>query len=503
MATVTQSRGLRRSRCSAPKAAERLASPAKYGKVTPGATGRAGVSGTPATPAPSPGAPEKLEKGNHRRRSSRSEAAKTPIPIEKIAKSVAILPPSGTSPDGAPTRSKNTRGAEGRKTMRIVALDLGAKKITYCEVSQGQVVYRTTVSEISSLRVELGPEKPRARVAIEACREAWHVHDLLVEWGNEVVLVDTTRSRRLGIRDHGRKNDRIDAETLARALEECRIPVAHVLSPRRRELRRVLAVRRTLVEARAQMVTTIRGLVREQGGKIPSCNTAQFAGHVRKQKLPTEMSQLIEPLVVLVEGADAQLIGAEEKLASLCADEPIVAALTTTPGVGTVVAAAFVSVVDEARRFHSAHQVESYIGLVPCEDTTGGKRRLGAISKKGNKYLRALLVQAAWSIVRTSDKSDPLYLWVTKLAKRRGKRIAVIALARRLVGVLWAMWRDGTVYDAKHLARQEAHGLRGAAQSLEQQATALAQAAKKHSIKKTPSAPKRRPSAKTAAAKAA
>ena len=92
----------------------------------------------------------------------------------------------------------------------------------------------------------------------------------------EVILVDTTRSRQMGIGQHGRKTDRIDAETLARALEAGRIPVAHVLSAERRELRRVLAVRRCLVEARAQMVTTIRGLVREQGGSLPSCHVDRF-----------------------------------------------------------------------------------------------------------------------------------------------------------------------------------------------------------------------------------
>jgi transposase len=343
----------------------------------------------------------------------------------------------------------------------------------------------------------LGPEQAAATVAIEACREAWHVHDLLVEWGNEVVLVDTTRSRQLGIGQHGRKTDRIDAETLARALEGGRIPAAHVLSPKRRELRRVLAVRRALVESRAQLVTTIRGLVREQGGKIPGCETRTFASRVRGQKLEPKIAQLIEPLLATVQVVD-------EQLAVLCAQEPIVAILTTTPGVGSVVAATFISVVDEAKRFQSAHQVESYLGLVPSEDSSGGKRRLGSITKKGNSYLRSLLVQAAWSIVRNGDKSEPLYLWVTQLIQRRGKRIAVIALARRLVGVLWAMWRDGTVYDAPHLARQNTRGIRGAVQSLEQQTAALVQAAKKGSVKQPASSKETHSrSRKTSAAKAA
>ena len=441
-----------------------------------------------------------------RRRFGPSDAPAWRIEGYKVVENRVILPPSGENPDGAPTRSETqfTQGAQGRMTMRIVALDLGAKKTCYCELCQGQVVQRLTVSEVGSLRPLLGPEQPAAQVAIEACREAWFIHDLLVEWGNEVVLVDTTRSRQLGIGQHGRKTDRIDAETLARALEIGRIPAAHVLSPKRRELRRVLGVRRALVEARAQLVTTVRGLVREQGGKIPSCATENFVGKVRRQSLTPEVAQLIEPLVVLVQSIDTQLANTEEQLAALSAQEPIIATLTTTPGVGTVVAATFMSVIDEAKRFQSAHQVESYVGLVPSEDTSGGKRRLGAISKKGNSYLRTLLVQAAWTILRSSDKSDPLYLWVTQLVQRRGKQIAVVALARRLIGVLWAMWRDGTVYDAKHLAQQGTRGLRGAIQTIEQQTAALARAAKKDSTKHpTPRIATPRRSRKAPAANAA
>jgi len=161
--------------------------------------------------------------------------------------------------------------------MRNVALDLGAKKSSYCEVAHGEVVRRLTVTSIHSLESVLGPNQPRAVVAIEACREAWQVHDLLMSWNNHVVLVDTTRSKQVCIGQHGRKTDRIDAEVLARALERGGVPAAHVLSPHRRELRRLLGVRRALVSTRAEMVTTIRGLAREQGQKQPSCGTAYCA----------------------------------------------------------------------------------------------------------------------------------------------------------------------------------------------------------------------------------
>ena len=179
--------------------------------------------------------------------------------------------------------------------------------------------------------------------------------------------------------------------------------------------------------------------MREQGGKIPSCTTGNFVRRVGERKPAPSVVELIEPLLALVQGIDTQLGNTDEQLAVLCAQEPIVALLTTTPGVGTVIAASFISVVDEAKRFHRAHQLESYVGLVPNEDTSGGKRRLGAISKEGNSYLRSLLVQAAWTIVRRSDKNDPLYLWAKKLEQRRGKRIPIVVDARASATLLHAL----------------------------------------------------------------
>jgi transposase len=121
------------------------------------------------------------------------------------------------------------------------------------------------------------------------------VYDLLTSWGNDVLLVDTTRSKQLGIGQHGRKTDKIDAKVLALAVERGGIPAAHVLSPHRRELRRWLGVRRALVEARAQLVTTLRGLAREQGVKLPSCHVENFPANVRRRKLPPSLHSLLEP----------------------------------------------------------------------------------------------------------------------------------------------------------------------------------------------------------------
>jgi transposase len=152
----------------------------------------------------------------------------------------------------------------------------------------------------------------------------------------------------------------------------------------------------------------------------------------------------------------------------------VTALLKTAPGVATVVAAAFVSVIDEAERFRRAHEVESYLGLVPSEDTSG-KRRLGAITKRGNTYARALLIQAAWAIIR-SKGNDPLAEWGRGIALKRTKRVAAVAVARRLVGILWAMWRDGTVYEGTRVGSGMERGIE---QPPQVRAAALRRAARK------------------------
>lgn len=338
--------------------------------------------------------------------------------------------------------------------MRSVALDLGVKETSFCEVSRGLVIARRTVTELRELEDVLGPTSERARVAIEACREAWHVHDVLASWGHDVVLVDTTRTKQVGIRHHGRKTDRIDAELLARAVEQGGIPIAHVLSPARRELRDVLGVRRALVETRAQYITTIRGLARSRGLRIGTCAPEYFLPALEKARLSKEVQEVIEPLAATLQRIGVELARTDARLEALAKTEPTIERLTTAPSVGIVVAAAFVSVIDEARRFDGAHQVESYLGLVPREATTGGKRKLGSITKQGNAYMRQLLVQSASSLLRVGDANDPLRRWGRGLVDRRGRKIAVVALARRLAGILWAMWRKGTVYEPSRLGMQ-------------------------------------------------
>jgi transposase len=365
--------------------------------------------------------------------------------------------------------------------MRSVGLDLGVRHIAYCEVKDGKVIDRCAVRSFAQLASRIGPECPPAQVAFEACREGWHVHDQLKGWGHTPRMLDTTRIRQIGVGQHNRKNDAIDAEAIAMAVESGRIPAAHVLSPERRALRAQLSVRGALVETRAQYVTTIRSLSRAAGVLLPTCSAETFAAKCEAACFDEATRTLIAPLIAVLKALELELAGVEQQLAELARREPIIGLCATVPGVGLIVAATFVSVIDEAKRFRNAHAVGAYLGLVPGESTTGGpgKRRLGGITKQGNTMARVMLVQSAWLILRSRDVEDPLKRWADNIAKTRGRRIAVVALARKLAGVLWAMWRDGTVYDRATNMSDSARGVRRDANQQIHRAETLERAAKK------------------------
>ena len=364
--------------------------------------------------------------------------------------------------------------------MRSVGLDLGARHIAFCEVD-GVVVKKKAFRSLSDLKAVLGPDAEPARVAFEACREGWHVHDMLKGWGHEPLMLDTTRVRRLGIGQHGRKNDALDAEVIARAVEQGKVPLAHVLSPARRALRAELSIRGELVDMRARQVTIIRGLARAAGTPLPSSTTTHFLRHVTEANLDKSTLELVAPLLATLELAEKHIAALDAELVRMVADDPLVTICTSAPCVGVIVAATYVSVLDGAKRFQNANAVASYFGLAPSEATTGGprNRRLGGITKQGNSHARTMLVQAAWGIMRMTSTEEPLRRWALQIASRRGKKIAAIALARRLATMLWAMCRDGTFYDPAALATKSAKGFKAHTQQTELVEQAMVTIAKK------------------------
>jgi transposase len=149
-----------------------------------------------------------------------------------------------------------------------------------------------------------------------------------------------------------------------------------------------------------------------------------------------------------IESLTKEIADADRELAATAKADPIARRLMRVPGVGPSTSVRFVAALDEISRFNGAHAVESYLGLVPGEDSSSERRRRTSITKAGPTALRWCLVQAAWAARRTRRK-DPMQRWADDVEKRRGTRVAVLALARKLAGILYAIWRDGTVYEPR------------------------------------------------------
>lgn len=272
--------------------------------------------------------------------------------------------------------------------MRTLALDLGAQQTSWCEVRNGKVLGRGVIHHLDELEKVL--EGGTARVGFEACREAVHVHEWLTERGHEAVMIDTTRVRAIGIGSHSRKNDRADAELLALALERDYAAEAYGLSPFGRALREYLEAHRALTQSRAQMVTHVRGLVAGRGMRMASCEPERFVENVRAVELPEAVQGVVQALLFAVQEVQRRLADVDTEIGRLLEEQndPVVERLASVTGVSLMVAAAFISVIDDPRRFRHASEIVVYLGLCSSKKTTGGRQRLGSITKRGNAYAR-------------------------------------------------------------------------------------------------------------------
>jgi len=235
----------------------------------------------------------------------------------------------------------------------------------------------------------------------------------------------------------------------------CTSPVA-----RQRTVQWQLNVRRELVDARTRLISVVRAITRSQGYRIAGGATDTFLTRLAALELPVSVLESLVPVQSVMELLNRELADADQRFAALVAEDPIVKRLTTCPSVGPITATAFVAALDNVHRFagrRGAAQVTSYLGLVPREYSSGEQQQRGRVMRSAHPYVRVLLVQAAWRLCRSSDaRAAALRTWAQAIARRRGKKIAVIALARRLTRILYAMWRDDIEYqpDRVRSARQ-------------------------------------------------
>jgi transposase len=288
---------------------------------------------------------------------------------------------------------------------------------------------------------------------METCAEAFAVADAAVELGHEVRVVPATLVRVLGVGARGLKTDKRDAQALSEVSCRIDLPSVHVPSQWSREVKSMCGMRESLVQARTRLVNTIRGWLRGQlkgsghrlGGPGSMPKKVRALIESEKMKVPA----FIERQLQTIEHLSSQIKEANQELESLAEGSDLCRRLMTVPGVGPLTALRFVSAIDRIDRFKNAHQLESYLGLTPGEDSSSDRRRLTSITKAGSASARWILVQAAWCALRTRAR-HPMCDWAREVGRRRGTPKAIVALARKIAGILFALWRDGTNYDPFH-----------------------------------------------------
>jgi transposase len=331
--------------------------------------------------------------------------------------------------------------------MIIIGCDYhpGFQQIAFVDTETGELQERRLQhrEEAEKFYRDLAAQRMGVRVGMEASGHARWFERLLSELQFELWIGDAAEIRTKRVRKQ--KTDRQDAQLILQLLLEDRFPQIWVPSWENRDLRQLLWHRHRMVQARTRIMNQLqavalneglrrkKGLWREAGRKqLESFALAPWANRRRRDLL--ELLDRLNPTI-------AELTQAIEQEVEKC---PEAQRLRTHPGVGPLTALAFVLIIGRADRFQCGKQIASYLGLVPAEESSGERRRLGHISKQGNALLRFLLVEAAQVTVRSDQEWRSKYF---HLAMRRGRKIAKVAMARRLAVRLYWMWRKRWDYE--------------------------------------------------------
>ena len=342
--------------------------------------------------------------------------------------------------------------------MNHAAIDLGGKESQICiRQPDGTIIEQRKVPtrKLTELVATWAP----SRVVMETSAEAFKIADAAIAAGHQVRVVPGTLVRLLGVGERGVKNDQRDAQQLSKASWQTDVPSVHIPSKSARELKSICGARDVLVGTRTKLINNARGWMRTQLWKLRGGTTSTFADRVRAhaeavgEPLPEHIERQLRTLAVVIEEVKA----ADKQLRTLAGEHEVCRRLMRIPGIGPVTALRFVATIDEPGRFATAHRVQSYLGLTPGEHSSSERERRTGITKAGPMELRRTLIQAAWATMCLVRTSHPMIDWARRLAERRGRPVAAVALARKLAGIMFAMWRDGTTYQAKRSAEAIEH----------------------------------------------
>jgi transposase len=328
--------------------------------------------------------------------------------------------------------------------MEHVAIDLGGRESQICARSADGTIIDERRYATSELKHYLAKRAP-SRVVVETSAEAFAVADAALKLGHEVRVVPGTLVRSLGVGARRTKTDRRDAQILSEVSCRIDLPSVHVPSALSRRRKTICGMRTGLVHSRTLLINTVHGWLRGLGqGVLRSGTTETFAQRVKKH-LGDELPSYVGRQLEVIEHLNEQIAQADADLTKLAEKDDECRRVMTIPGIGPVTALLMVAAIDEVSRFDGAHKVQAYLGLTPGEHSSSERRQRTSITKAGSPAVRRALVQAAWAARRTKG-NHPMVRWSLEVEKRRGRRVAVIALARKIAGIVYAILRDGTTY---------------------------------------------------------
>jgi transposase len=332
-----------------------------------------------------------------------------------------------------------------------IGLDLGDRTSHYCILNEaGEVIWEDKLPTTPRGIEEVFGRIPRSRIALETGTHSPWISRQLTQLGHEVIVAHA-RNVQL-ISESSRKDDRLDARTLARL---ARIDPALLGPVRHRSAKAqihltVIRARATLVSARTALVNAARGLTKSYGARLPKCGSEQMNREIAKG-LSQELREALDPLLAEIESLNERIAEYDRRIDKVAKEAyPEAARLQQVKGVGTLIALTYVLTLDDPYRFRRSRDAGCFVGLRPGRRNSGMSEPQLHISKEGDRYLRTLLVQGAHYILGPFGQDSDLRRWGLKLAERGGKNAkkrAVVAVARKLAVLLHKLWVSGEVYE--------------------------------------------------------
>src|SRR5712675_2270479 len=323
----------------------------------------------------------------------------------------------------------------------FAGLDVSVKETSICIVDDtGRIVREVKVaSEPEALLQVLGnPIYRFKRIGLEAGPLSQWLFSALAEAGLPVICVET-RHMRAVLQAQINKTDRNDARGMAQMMRAGLYRPVHVKTLRSQKLRMLLTHRKLLQSKAIAIDNDLRGTLRNFGLKVGVVGTVKFEARIKElvENLP-DLAVLVEPLLMVRRVLREQF--------AIVRDDEVCRRLMTVPGVGPVVALTYRATVDVPARFRNSKAVGAVFGLTPSKYQSGQINRTGAISKCGDEMMRVMLYEAAQIMLVRLAKWSWLKAWAMKIARHRGMKKAIVALARRLAVIMHRIWVDGTEF---------------------------------------------------------